>query len=300
MTILAQLTADLPGQPRFHRFRHRDVNPLGGYKKERWIHAPNKAMRVIHERLMAVIASQAYALPYASCGAPGNSPLRNVLRHRRSRYFYLTDLRSAYHQVDMFSLAILLCTLIPEFYGLEEETEAFLKRYCHDPHEGGLRTGANSSVMLFNLFAGVMIDSQLPLKEYGLTYSRYLDDLTFSAKKAPIGWRKRRAIRQVIEAAGFPINHRKSHVLDLKKSPIVINGIALERGGRIFLPRHYLRKLRGMIHLARQDRLDEQLVFGRMGVFMAVTHRDLRKMRNIERRLMDDYIGLRTELYHEP
>lgn len=152
---------------------------------------------------------------------------------------------------------------------------AFLWQYCLAP-EGGLIIGAPASPDLFNLYTGTLLDGRLAelARQYGLKYSRFLDDLTFSSPSAPIGKRKRKAIRQAVIESRFTLSEKKTRVIDLRKGPVVICGIGLEYGGRTFVPRHYTNKIRGLIHrAAAKGDVPLSAVHGRMGVFHEATPR---------------------------
>jgi len=104
----------------------------------------------------------------------------------------------------------------------------------------------------------------------------------------PIGKRKRITIRLIVRTAGFKVSHRKSKVLDLRKGTIEINGVGLEFGGRIFLPRDFTNKISGILHLAIQgESISPNKIHGMMGVFKALT--DRRNMNKTERKLMQKY-----------
>lgn len=292
-------TKHLPAEPAFRRFRFKDQNPLGGTVKIRTLYAPNDAMREVHRRLIEWLRRLRIRLPYATGAKPRCSPRLGIRPHQRNRYFYLTDIASAYPSVDGGRLAEILYSLVEPEPGKPQldlidaceeldEVVKFLKAYCLAP-EGGLATGAPASPDLFNLYAGELLDPALArlAKQYGLKYTRYLDDLTFSSPKVRIGKRKRDAIRAAIISAGFRVNHKKSGVYDLRRGPILIHGIGLASPGRIFLPRHYLRKAKGLIHAAMAGRASRSKVDGVMGVFAAST--DSAKLNRTERRLVDEY-----------
>jgi hypothetical protein len=190
------------------------------------------------------------------------------------------------------------------------EVEAFLRNYCFAP-TGGLITGANASPDLFSLYAAECLDG--PLTELwmpldggwiGREYTRYCDDLTFSSPK-PISASMRRRVRKIIEAAGFKVNDWKSTVRDLSKGRILICGVGLEyrnhKPARLFLPRPYLRKIRGMLHLAAKGKIavSHDVVNGFWSVFSAIAFRDGRK------RVADGCMELNAteqrivDLYHE-
>jgi len=273
--IFENFLKNLPEQvPIFESFRIRDKNPLGGTDKIRFLRRQNETMKIIHQRLFRYLRSLKVPLHFSTAFARRNSARKNLERHRQNRYFYLIDLKSAFSDVDRKKLTIILCALDQKLNGKNEEVITFLEKYCLSSNRG-LISGASSSPDLFNIYAGELLDKPLAdlCQRYELTYTRYSDDLTFSSFKAPIGDRKRKAIRQIIEAAGFKVNHRKSAVYDVQKGLIVINGIGLELGGRIFLPRHYLRKIRGLLHKAKKREIDPAKLHGRMGTFWGATSR---------------------------
>lgn len=273
-------------RPAFTITHIRDENPLSGHTKRRRIAMPNAAMRVTHRRLVARLRAIPVTLPSATACRPGSQPLAHVAPHRGHRYVVLYDLAHAYASVDGDRLAAALAELDPTL-GTVAEIRAFLAEYCLDPR-GGIWTGAPASPDLFNLYAEVVCDRALRAYTdmHGITYTRYLDDCTFSADQ-PLGERTRTAIRACITATGFAINHRKSFVADLAKGAVVITGVGLDISGRCFLPRRYLRDLERRIHRAR-TREDEAAIHGRMGAFYATRPRG-QLLNATERRLARRY-----------
>jgi RNA-directed DNA polymerase len=281
--------------PTFNKFSLRDRNVLGRTEKTRQIYAPNEAMRILHRWIISYVRGLRPVLPHATGARPGCSPKKNVQRHRINRYFYLLDASSAYLNVDLAQLTRVIMQCDFTFQRRFDEVIAFLSQYCSA--DGiGLATGAPASPDLFNLYAGLLIDVRMTslCKQYGLTYTRYLDDFTFSSPKVRIGQRKRRAIREIILAAGLPISHHKCVVHDLKQSPLEINGVGLEFGGRIFLPRHFTRRVRGALHLARAGRVSPQKMAGLMGVYFSTT--ELFRRTRTDIKVLREYSLYRKEL----
>lgn len=266
----------LSGEPAFNCFRKKDFNPLAGTTKFRLLHNPNKPMRQLHRKIKEYLRSLDINREHMKGCLPGNSPVKNIKAHGLARYFYWLDIHDAYPSVDGAKLMAILCHLDSRLVGQEAEVQAFLARYCLS-ERGGLAVGAPASPDLFNVYAGKLLDVPLAdflnQQESFIQYTRYLDDLIFSSR-ATIGAKKRRAIRQIVENAGMQINHPKSRVFDLGKGPVVINGVGLAEGGRIFLPRHYLRKIRGLLHRAMEKRdISLERIAGFMGVFWELTNR---------------------------
>lgn len=276
--------------PTFRRFQFVDWNPLRQTVKYRTLYAPNKTMFSLQRRFLLWLRSRQIHLPCAYGSRKGCSPLLNVKRHQWNRYFYLLDISNAYQNIEARKLAELVCDCDSSLIGEEDKMHEFLQQYFLLPDGGGLATGGPASPDLYNLYAGILLDRRLQelCKQYGITYTRYLDDLTFSSK-GPIGPRKRLAIRRLIQSCGFPLNLNKCVKADILKQAVVINGIGLKGKGRIFLPRHYLRRLRGLLHLATfTTAISSPKVQGMMGVFFSITDRNC--MNRSEWKVLKAYI----------
>ncbi|OGY96685.1 MAG: hypothetical protein A2122_00900 [Candidatus Liptonbacteria bacterium GWB1_49_6] len=234
----------------FPRLIRRQNQKTGAWKIRR-VYEPNDAMRAIHEELDEYLRSQ----PRFPKHAPPR-PAENVAPHRGNRFFYLTDIENAFGSVKVDGLVKAFCLMnsfwIPRKRGLKN----FLENYCIAP-EGGLYQGAPSSPALFELYAWAFLERPIHtwynLKKWcgwnDVTYTRYVDDLTFSSKKR-IGRGTRRQIRRLLHNAEFTINNGKNFVIDLAnpKTPrITITGIGLEYGGRMFVSRERLRELEKML-----------------------------------------------------
>ncbi|MDE1874506.1 MAG: hypothetical protein KGI79_00905 [Patescibacteria group bacterium] len=267
--------------PLFHKRWINDINPLSGHNKRRLICAPNQAMRDVHAKTIRWLRSLRVAMPSATACRLGDSAYRNVLRHKKgtgrsfNRYFFLMDIDSAYPSVKIGRMVDVLVALKPD---LEERRFAlwvFLARHCFDDQTGGLVTGAPASPDLFNLYCEVEIDRPMRVlcARYGLTYTRYLDDLTFSSA-SPIGKKKRRALSDIVLRAEFRVSHKKARVYDLRKGPVVINGMGVQLHGKVFVPRRTLDHIRGLLHVASNESgVSASVIHGKMSLLKAVTGR---------------------------
>lgn len=281
----------LGGNPAFQVVVFTDRNPLSGNVKRRHLEDPNDAMRSVHRQLISLLRKLKVKMPHATAFKQGDSPLKNVERHKGNRFFYLVDLKSAYRQIDIAKLAEVLCAVAPQFAGQKKTVQEFLTQYCMSQF-GGLPIGAPASPDLFNLYCAILLDR--PMGEvcarYGLTYTRYCDDLTISGTHT-VSRQARRKILEVIRQAGFRVNYEKVKFFDLAathKGPFIITGVALELGGRTYVPRDYLSQLQGMLNLALKG--DFSLVHkvnGAMSVFHGLTNP--RQMNATERRILRVY-----------
>lgn len=264
---------------RFRKFYVKDENPLSGNVKRRLIFAANEAMREIHEVIMGHIRSARIAMPSATGGIKGGSPINNVLAHRKrdggfGRYFYLLDLSSAYKNLTLSIVMMKLHRLYPSVF--DRDFIRLVMEHCILPGEG-LITGGSASPDIFNLCMEFLIDTKLRAlaDKYDMVYTRYLDDLTFSADK-PIGKRKRNAIIKVLLDADCVVNHGKTQILDSAKQSVQITGVGLRDNGQLYIPRRVHIELVGLLHRAitKKD-IPRAFVAGKMAMFVHLSRRGL-------------------------
>lgn len=279
----------LGGEPAFRVFGIQDRNPLSKRtKKRRRLEAPNEPMRIIHRRLIQYLRSLNFPMPHATACRPGDSPLKNVQHHRHHRFFYLIDLHNAYQNVRVAKLAGVVRIVDAQLKGSFWEIRRFLSQYCMSRF-GGLAAGAPASPDLFNMYCAVLLDRPLArvCGRYGLTYTRYLDDLTFSANHT-ISRRATNAICRIVREARFQPHDYKTQRHDLVAETLIINGIGLELGGRIFVPPFYIQYIRGLLNLGLQGDLSLlPEIQGAMSVFFGVVNRH--KPTAIEGKVLRDY-----------
>jgi RNA-directed DNA polymerase len=235
------------GVPEFTHYVQIRPAAEEGKKKTRVIYAPNDAMREVHGWIRQWLRGQPKFPHYLP-----KSALASIAPHRKNTFFYQTDIYNAYGSVTIENMLAALSKLTWLCHTREDRAifRTILETYCM-AREGGLATGGPASQDLFNVCAAMWFDKKF--WRYGLRngvkYTRYIDDLTFSSQDV-IGKKQRRWIRIVLGCAGFTVNHRKSTIRRrLWKNPVTITGLRLESGGRIFVPRAALRRLRGLLHM---------------------------------------------------
>lgn len=106
--------------------------------------------------------------------------------------------------------------------------------------QGAATSPALSNIITYGLDSRL---SGLSLK-YGLIYSRYADDLTFSGDKISI--KTKEIILKIIIEQGFVINKEKIH-LCRSKGKRIVTGLSVA-GQKLMVPREYKRKLRQDVH----------------------------------------------------
>lgn len=292
------------GKPKYKIFKKKDKNLLAGTVKIREISQPNKIMLRINRMFYSLIRMRLernkIKFPYATAVLPGNNPLKNVMRHLRTgnRYFYAIDIKDFYPSTKIDEVMTCLTDKNLKLdLSTPEELKSFLKKYCFSS-SGTLRIGGPASPDLANLVIAHLIDKEMAklCKKYQLTYTRYLDDLIFSAKRK-IGRRKSRAIREIVEQAGFKINPQKTVTTDTKKEPIVITGIGIQNG-QIFVKRSFLQKMNGLMHLINKGKAQRKgkkdpvnVVRGLMSAFWSTIPAKGRKLNEIEKRTIRNFLA---------
>jgi retron-type reverse transcriptase len=120
-----------------------------------------------------------------------------------------------------------------------------------------LPQGACTSPMLSNLVARRM-DSRLTgiATKLGFRYTRYADDLTFSAPsdEGKIGYLLAR-VRHITQDEGFAVNEAKTRILRPGDRQTVTGVVVNQRPG---VPRDLVRRLRAILHRAQREGLTAQ------------------------------------------
>jgi retron-type reverse transcriptase len=121
-----------------------------------------------------------------------------------------------------------------------------------------LPQGASTSPALANLTAR-RLDARLAgiTAKLGWTYTRYADDLTFSADGEAadkIGYLLAR-VRHIAQDEGFAVNEKKTRV-QRPNTAQVVTGLVVNK--QVAVPRDMVRRLRAILHRARREGLAAQ------------------------------------------
>ncbi len=236
-TLPTSLRALAPGaDKRYH------VYPLvsgKNKKKKRWIEAPDSELKAAQRWLLD---NWLYHLPptgFAHGFVPGRSILTNAAEHVGRRWVVTADVRDFFPSITARRIATCLAEL--ELDAADRSTVGQLVT-----RRGRLPQGAPTSPHLANLVARTL-DLRLSglARQHDWTYTRYADDLTFTATGELSHEFLERAIGCVLRA-GFEVNRRKIKRYTVANADLVICGIRLH-DGRLTLPRRVLRKYRALL-----------------------------------------------------
>jgi len=211
-------------------------------------------------------------LPVDACAhgfVPGHSTVTNAAPHLGADIVINLDLKDFFPTITFRRVRGLFQQL-----GYSGAVATILALICTEPPrqkvtwseetwwvaigEPALPQGAPTSPAISNQIAR-RLDRRLfgMCRQLGWTYTRYADDLTFSApegKRGEVG-RLMSRVRHVVREEGFALNPDKGRVQRAERRQDV-TGIVVN--DKLSIPRHEVRRLRAILHQARKHGLEAQ------------------------------------------
>jgi len=170
----------------------------------------------------------------------GRSIVTNANKHINKLVVYNLDLKDFFPNTNFGRVRAVL--QIPPF-SFSKETATFIANICTE--KGSLPQGAPTSPFITNLVCQ-RLDKKL--LEYAnknkLTYTRYADDITFSAN-FNLAENIKNDIKKIINDEGYTINEKKERVLYRKQRQEVTGIIVNEK---LNLHREYIKTIRAMLY----------------------------------------------------
>ena len=210
----------------------------GGY---RMISAPDKDLQAIQSTIYSRILSSVTIVHPAAVGFRcGRSVVDNAAPHLGKRYVLKMDIHDFFGSIRSPRVRQTFKKI-----GYPENVSKVLGALCclhrHLPQ------GAPTSPALSNI-VGYEMDRKLAAlaAEYGVTYTRYADDLTFSGDVFP----KEQIIPQVkriIRDENFEPNHKKTHFMN-QSSRKIITGVSVASGVKLTIPKSKKREIRKNVY----------------------------------------------------
>ena len=210
----------------------------GGY---RMISAPDKDLQAIQSTIYSRILSSVTIVHPAAVGFRcGRSVVDNAAPHLGKRYVLKMDIHDFFGSIRSPRVRQTFKKI-----GYPENVSKVLGALCclhrHLPQ------GAPTSPALSNI-VGYEMERKLAAlaAEYGVTYTRYADDLTFSGDVFP----KEQIIPQVkriIRDEKFEPNHKKTHFMN-QSSRKIITGVSVASGVKLTIPKSKKREIRKNVY----------------------------------------------------
>jgi RNA-directed DNA polymerase len=261
---LRWFTHDKPADRVWHYIRYEIPKRGGG---QRVILAPKRELKALQRKMLDDILVRIPASANAHGFVPGRSIVTNAQPHTGKEIVLNLDLKDFFpsltfprvrgalialgYPFPVASALALLCT--------EHEREAFDRdgeRFFVSVGPRHLVQGAPTSPALANLIAW-RLDRRLEglARKYGFAYTRYADDLTFSGQDFEAALRILDAAQRIVGDEHFAVNESKTR-LYRRSSKQMVTGLVVN--DRLNTPRKLRRRLRAILHNARQTSLENQ------------------------------------------
>ncbi len=210
---------------------------------ERTIDAPYPFMLELQRWIANNILGSVRISEYAHGFAPEKSVITNAREHLGKSCILKLDIRNFFP-----SIALPRVVAIFRFIGYTPRVSYYLGTLCS--LRNSLPQGGAASPVISNIVA-TPLDLRLAglANQFGLNYSRYADDLTFSGDKIAIKFLSH--VGAIIENEGFAINESKTRLIRGGGRRIV-TGISIGSGS-LKLPRPTRRKIRQEVYFIERN-----------------------------------------------
>ena len=243
-------------EARRRKFMYREFEipkRSGGVRK---ITAPTGKLKDI-QKCLTVILAPYYQEPDCAHGfTSGRSVATNAQSHIGRNYILNIDLKDFFPTITSTRVMRSLDEM-----GFNEEISDIIARICTipiwDDHKqmwrNSLPQGSPASPLLSNIVCQSLDESMSNLaKRYGLTYTRYADDMTFSSNHSVYAQDGKflEEVRSIVTSHGFQINDKKTR-LQKKGSRQEVTGVIIN--DKINTYREYRKNLRAAVFHAETN-----------------------------------------------
>lgn len=226
----------------------------------RTIHAPNSQLKQIQRRIHQRLLRRLPAHPNVTGFERGHSIVTNALPHAGKDFVIRLDLKDFFHSTSADRVNRYF-----RLIGYDQAAAQLLTSLC--TYKGSLPQGAPTSPRLSNL-VNYRLDARLAAlaTARGLSYSRYADDMTFSASQTDLKVATRNAeksgprhandiihaAKRIIQDEGYRLHTRRKLRIYRQHHRQLVTGLVVNN--RPALPRSTRRRLRAIEHHLRTGR----------------------------------------------
>lgn len=236
----------------FHRFKQFEIKKkTGGTRK---ITSPRNRsfmliLRYVNDILKALYTPSNFAMGFVE----GRSVVTNASIHKGQNYIFNIDLKDFFPsieqarvwkrlQLDSIGIKRPIANIIAGMCSMKIKEEDGRIRYI-------LPQGAPTSPILTNMICDTL-DRRLAglAKRFGLHYSRYADDITFSSMHNVyhVGGEFRKELNRIIESQGFKINSKKTRLQKVGEHQEVTGIIVSDK---LNVTQKYVRDIRNILYI---------------------------------------------------
>ena len=212
---------------------------------ERKIAAPHKFLKLIQSTLNLIFSVIYEPKEYVTGFVSDKSIVDNAKVHVGRNYVYNIDLENFFPSIELNRIKAVL--KLPPFSleGTEREKIAYLIA-CLACKDGRLPQGSPTSPVLSNIVCQKM-DRRLRgfAKAFNCRFTRYADDITFSASKDVFNQTFKTELKRIIEDQNFTINEKKVRLQGRGYKQEVTGLIVNEK---LNVSKKYVREVRAMLN----------------------------------------------------
>ena len=219
----------------------------------REISAPVRGLKSILFSLNAILQAIYTPSKFAMGFAQGRSVVDNAKVHVGQRYIYNIDLKDFFPSIDKSRVwARLKC----EPFNFSDEIANTIAGLCSIRVKSDsverfvLPQGAPTSPLLTNAICDTL-DRRLGAlaKRFGMRYSRYADDITFSSMHFVYGNDGNfiKELKRIITSQNFTINEKKTRLQILGKSRQEVTGLTIS--DKVNVARKYFREIKTLLNI---------------------------------------------------
>ncbi len=216
-------------------------NPMGYYSSfinqdKRLIFSCSKYITKLHMKLMRLFNIEKSS--YLKSGVKKESHITNAKEHQDSNFFLLVDIKSFYPSITKSKIK----TQLIQTYKQSKDVAEFISNLVTVPQEKAngkraLVTGSPLSQWFAYMINKKMFDELYQVsKEENITFSVYVDDITFSSKKV-VTYKFYTKVYSIINKYGYRIHQGKMYRGKLGKKTKV-TGIQFTKYGFRLLDKH--------------------------------------------------------------
>lgn len=217
----------------------------------RVLHAPNPQLKKLQRRILRRLLARLPAHPNATGFERGHSIVTNALPHVGRAVVIKLDLKEFFPSTTADRVKRYFLTI-----GWDDATADMLTGWC--THEKRLPQGAPTSPRLSNLLNQKLDARMAGIAQYfHASYTRYADDLTFSAEINDPAEPHRlnvliHKVQSAVEDEGYSLHTARKLQIARKPDRQVVTGLVVNQ--KVNLPRSKRRWLRAVEHRLRTGR----------------------------------------------
>lgn len=240
------------------RYKYKRINILKKNGTPRIIKSPRRKIKLIQKKLSDILYEIYPGRPSAYGFVKNKSIVNNALQHVGKKYILNLDLKNFFDSIHFGRVRNLFRSPI---FGFNNSVSTILAQLCC--FDNSLPQGAPTSPILSNMIAW-KLDAQLQqlAKKTNSTYTRYVDDITFSFTcskrvRLPDGILMIQGgkiipgpvVTKIILENGFEINHDKVRLKGTSEK-MEVTGLTVNEFPNV--NRRYVRQISSILHAWRK------------------------------------------------